>query len=102
MSRAPPGGCARAWWDICNHNTRICDECIVGADVTNAKLSDAGAILSDTLRKLMRDLKVQDGLTQLGYTKADIPTLVQGTLPQVCPVRLSHLMLITQSLRSNA
>lgn len=31
----------------------------------------------------MRVMKVENGLTELGFEKGDIPTLVQGTLPQV-------------------
>lgn len=31
----------------------------------------------------MRVMKVENGLTELGFEKEDIPTLVQGTLPQV-------------------
>ena len=35
------------------------------------------------MRQYMYDLKVDDGLLALGYTKDDIPDLVKGTLPQV-------------------
>lgn len=31
----------------------------------------------------MEDMKIDDGLEALGFTKDDIPTLVKGTLPQV-------------------
>ena len=53
-----------------------------GADTTNTKLADAGLLLSDTLRKYMQDLGVVDGLSALGYTREDVPSLVKGTLPQ--------------------
>lgn len=43
-----------------------------------------GAILADTLREYMQMMKVENGLSALGYTASDIPALVQGTLPQVC------------------
>lgn len=56
---------------------------ILGANVSTAKLKDAGLILADTLRKFLYDLNVDDGLGALGYSKADIPALVKGTLPQV-------------------
>ncbi|XP_054014221.1 probable hydroxyacid-oxoacid transhydrogenase, mitochondrial isoform X2 [Hylaeus anthracinus] len=55
---------------------------LLGADVKRAKREDAGKILSDTVKEYMRLMKVENGLTQLGFKKEDIPTLVQGTLPQ--------------------
>ncbi|XP_012537663.1 probable hydroxyacid-oxoacid transhydrogenase, mitochondrial isoform X2 [Monomorium pharaonis] len=55
---------------------------LLGADVKNAKRADAGKILADTVREYMRIMKVENGLTELGFKKEDIPTLVQGTLPQ--------------------
>jgi hydroxyacid-oxoacid transhydrogenase len=39
--------------------------------------------LADAVRFYMRELNVEDGLNALGFSEADIPTLVQGTLPQV-------------------
>lgn len=55
-----------------------------GADVSNAKLSDAGRILSDVLKEYMNTLGVVNGLKVLGYGTEDVPTLVKETLPQVC------------------
>ena len=49
----------------------------------NVKREDAGLVLADTLRKIMYDMRVDDGLMALGYGTQDIPDLVQGTLPQV-------------------
>ena len=37
----------------------------------------------------MQRLKVPNGLRSVGYTKADIPALVQGTLPQARVTKLS-------------
>ena len=37
----------------------------------------------------MKDVEVENGLTALGYTAADIPALVQGTLPQQRVTKLS-------------
>ncbi|XP_034285774.1 hydroxyacid-oxoacid transhydrogenase, mitochondrial isoform X1 [Pantherophis guttatus] len=62
---------------------------IMGANISNAKMKDAGFILADTLRKFLFDLNVDDGLSALGYSKADIPALVKGTLPQERVTKLS-------------
>lgn len=55
---------------------------LLGADINKGKREDAGQILADTVREYMRVMKVENGLTELGFKKEDIPTLVQGTLPQ--------------------
>ncbi|XP_043501022.1 probable hydroxyacid-oxoacid transhydrogenase, mitochondrial isoform X2 [Polistes fuscatus] len=55
---------------------------LLGTDVKGAKRADAGQILADTVRKYMRVMKVENGLTELGFKKEDINTLVKGTLPQ--------------------
>lgn len=62
---------------------------ILGADITGARESDAGAILADRLIRLMQDLNIPNGLKALGYTSADIPALVEGTLPQHRVTKLS-------------
>ncbi|KAM9308895.1 hydroxyacid-oxoacid transhydrogenase, mitochondrial [Gastrophryne carolinensis] len=62
---------------------------ILGADIRTAKLKDAGLILADTLRKFLFDLNVDDGLAAVGYSVADIPDLVKGTLPQERVTKLS-------------
>jgi hydroxyacid-oxoacid transhydrogenase len=62
---------------------------VLGAKVDRAKHEDAGKILSDTLASMMRDLKIPAGLKALGYSSADIPALVEGTLPQHRVTKLS-------------
>ncbi|KAL8182061.1 UNVERIFIED_CONTAM: Hydroxyacid-oxoacid transhydrogenase, mitochondrial [Gekko kuhli] len=62
---------------------------IMGANINTARMKDAGLILADTLRKFLFDLNVDDGLAALGYSKADIPSLVKGTLPQERVTKLS-------------
>ncbi|XP_074843225.1 hydroxyacid-oxoacid transhydrogenase, mitochondrial [Carettochelys insculpta] len=62
---------------------------ILGADIRTARIKDAGLILADTLRKFLFDLNVDDGLAAIGYSKADIPALVKGTLPQERVTKLS-------------
>lgn len=61
-----------------------------GADIRQVKREDAGAVLADTLRQFLFDLKVEDGLGAVGYSKDDIPALVKGTIPQVCSTSLSQ------------
>ena len=38
--------------------------------------------MSDAIRKFMFGLNVDDGISSLGFTSEDIPSLVEGTLPQ--------------------
>jgi len=61
----------------------------LGADVSRCKQQDAGKILTDRIRWFMRRLKVPNGLKEIGYTTADIPKLVEGTLPQHRVTKLS-------------
>jgi hydroxyacid-oxoacid transhydrogenase len=61
----------------------------LGADISGAKHDDAGAILADRIIELMHDLDMPNGLKALGYVPADIPALVQGTLPQHRVTKLS-------------
>lgn len=62
---------------------------ILGADVSRAKAADAGKILADRIILFMQRLKVPNGLQAVGYTRQDIPALVQGTLPQHRVTKLS-------------
>ena len=61
----------------------------LGADVSAASAADAGRILADRITWFMRRLSVPNGLKALGYTTADIPALVEGTLPQHRVTKLS-------------
>jgi len=40
----------------------------------------------------MNDLKIPGGLRELGFTPADIPKLVEGTIPQHRTTKLSPLL----------
>jgi hydroxyacid-oxoacid transhydrogenase len=62
---------------------------ILGADISRAARDDAGKILSEQIIRIMQRLKVPNGLRAIGYTPADIPALVQGTLPQHRVTKLS-------------
>jgi len=61
----------------------------MGADVAGASPADAGKILADRIVAFMQRLKAPNGLRAVGYTRADIPALVQGTLPQHRVTKLS-------------
>lgn len=61
----------------------------LGADISRANEEDAGKILADRLLWFMRRLQVPNGLGALGYETGDIPTLVEGTLPQHRVTKLS-------------
>jgi hydroxyacid-oxoacid transhydrogenase len=61
----------------------------LGADISGAGPQDAGKILSDRVISFMQRLKIPNGLSAVGYTPADIPKLVAGTLPQHRVIKLS-------------
>jgi hydroxyacid-oxoacid transhydrogenase len=61
----------------------------LGADVSRGAAADAGTILADRITWFMRELNVPNGLAAVGYTSADIPALVAGTLPQHRVTKLS-------------
>jgi hydroxyacid-oxoacid transhydrogenase len=61
----------------------------LGFDITGAKAEDAGKILSDRITWFMQELRMPNGLRAVGYSCADIPELVQGTLPQHRVTKLS-------------
>jgi alcohol dehydrogenase class IV len=53
---------------------------LLGADAPADRL--AGDALADAVIGLMRAIAIPNGLTGVGYAGADIPALVDGTLPQ--------------------
>ena len=61
----------------------------LGAAVEGVATGDAGEALASSIVGFMRRLGSPCGLEELGYTKADIPALVQATLPQHRVTKLS-------------
>lgn len=61
----------------------------LGADISKARPEEAGRILSDKVIEFMRGFSLPNGLSGIGFTKEDIPRLVQGTLPQHRVIKLS-------------
>jgi hydroxyacid-oxoacid transhydrogenase len=61
----------------------------LGVDVSRCKKEDAGRILAERITWFMQRLKTPNGLREIGYTSADIPKLVEGTLPQHRVTKLS-------------
>ena len=61
----------------------------LGVDVSRCKKEDAGRILADRITWFIQRLKPPNGLRDIGYTFADIPALVEGTLPQHRVTKLS-------------
>jgi hydroxyacid-oxoacid transhydrogenase len=61
----------------------------LGASVAGAREADAGKILAARIVWFMQRLGIPNGLTAVGYTSADIPNLVEGTLPQHRVTKLS-------------
>ena len=61
----------------------------LGANVAGARAADAGKILADRITWFMQRLQMPNGLKAIGYSSADIPSLVEGTLPQHRVTKLS-------------
>lgn len=64
---------------------------LLGANITGKKQADAGKVLADTILKYMETMKIENGLSELGYSTDDIPSLVKGALPQRRLLQLSPL-----------
>ena len=61
----------------------------LGADVSRVAAEDAGKVLADRITWFMQRLNIPNGLRAIGYTSADIPVLVEGTVPQHRVTKLS-------------
>lgn len=61
----------------------------LGVDISGKRLEDSGKILADRILHFMQLLKMPSGLKAVGYADADIPEMIQGTLPQHRITKLS-------------
>jgi hydroxyacid-oxoacid transhydrogenase len=61
----------------------------LGAEASRYPAEDAGKVLADRITWFMQKLDVPNGLREVGYGAADIPELVEGTLPQHRVTKLS-------------
>ncbi len=55
---------------------------LLGADTRGARDDDAGELLAGAVLALSRAIGIPNGIAAVGYTEADVPDLVAGTLPQ--------------------
>jgi hydroxyacid-oxoacid transhydrogenase len=62
---------------------------LLGADVSEAGLEDAGEVLADAIAGLMRQVGMPNGLSAVGYGPEDVDRFVEGTLPQHRVTKLS-------------
>ena len=63
----------------------------LGATVDGVRPENAGDLLAERVVYFMRELGVPNGLEAVGYSSADIPALVEGTLPQHRVTKLSPI-----------
>lgn len=61
----------------------------LGADTAGVKEADAGHLLADTMIGYFKRFNLPNGLKAVGFSEADIPKLVEGTLPQHRVTKLS-------------
>jgi len=62
----------------------------MGVNVEGVRQEEAGEVLARAVIDLMKKTDMPNGLSAVGYTEADVPRLVEGTIPQhrvtkLCP-----------------
>lgn len=62
---------------------------LMGVDISGVAEEEAGEVLASAIIDLMQKTGVPNGLGAIGFTAADIPALVEGTLPQHRVTKLS-------------
>jgi hydroxyacid-oxoacid transhydrogenase len=63
----------------------------LGADISDVPPEAAGEVLAERVIHFMKLTDMPNGLNAVGYSNADIPALVQGTLPQHRVTKLSPI-----------
>ena len=63
----------------------------LGANTHDVEPENAGEVLAQRVIYYMRELNIPNGLRAVGYREADIPALVEGTLPQHRVTKLSPI-----------
>lgn len=61
----------------------------LGADIDGVKENDAGELVAQTMISYFKRFNIPNGLKDVGFSEADIPKLVEGTLPQHRVTKLS-------------
>ena len=62
---------------------------LMGVDISDVREEEAGEVLASAIIRLMQQTGVPNGLSAIGFIDADIPALVEGTLPQHRVTKLS-------------
>jgi hydroxyacid-oxoacid transhydrogenase len=62
---------------------------LMGVDISDARLEEAGELLAGAIIKLMRRIGIPNGLRAVGFEPNDVDKLVAGTLPQHRVTKLS-------------
>ncbi len=73
---------------------------LMGADIDGVDEEDAGEILAEQIIRLLQDLNMPNGLSDVGYDDSDIDAFVAGTLPQHRVTKLAPRPTGADELRS--
>jgi hydroxyacid-oxoacid transhydrogenase len=72
---------------------------LMGVDVSNADLGNAGELLAGAIIDLMRQTGMPNGLSAVGFGSEDVDQLVVGTLPQHRVTKLSPRLASAEDLK---
>ncbi|MGI9255009.1 MAG: hydroxyacid-oxoacid transhydrogenase, partial [Thermomicrobiales bacterium] len=77
------------WTAVANPERHLAAAKMLGGDTRGAGPEDAGEVLAQTLIGIMKRVEMPNGIAAVGYTEADIPALVEKTVPQHRVTKLS-------------